>query len=467
MQAAIKTFISRIDGEAWLRFFLAVAGLGLAFVAAVFSSVARDSGNNMGSVAFATTALLLSGIVGMLTVPYLARRVAAARVRDALDYELTREGLAYLGVALVIGVAALNTGNNLLFIVLSAMLAAIAVSGVASAAVLRGLELDLVAPRNAFAKKPIAVRVCLHNPRWWMPAFSVRVFSPDDKKARRRSLWEWKKTEFIFPKKTQWLRLPDYTLGRRRPRPRQPKILARPVYFPFVGTGGTAVAEVDLAFPRRGRYTQEGFSLATRFPFSFLTKSRKVQLEREMVVYPALLESDDFLDVLPLITGEFVSFVRGRGTELYLIRDITPDDPGRYVDWKATAKTGALKVREFTREDERRLRIVFDNPGKERVSPAGYENAVSMVASLACHFAEEHVDLSFAATGYHGDNNLEEFLTYLASIQADESTLPGGETTFLDDLPMSVDYNVIVTSRKPGSLPSKLWVSSYVIYMNK
>ena len=61
----------------------------------------------------------------MTTVPYLARRVAITRVREALDYEVTREGLAYMALVLVIGVAALNTGNNLLFIIVSAMLAAI------------------------------------------------------------------------------------------------------------------------------------------------------------------------------------------------------------------------------------------------------------------------------------------------------------------------------------------------------
>jgi len=41
------------------------------------------------------------------------------------------------------------------------------------------------------------------------------------------------------------------------------------------------------------------------------------------------------------------------------------------------------------------------------------------------------------------------------------------DITFLDALPVSQDYNVILTSRKPGSLPSALWFSSYVIYMQQ
>jgi uncharacterized protein (DUF58 family) len=458
MREYLKSALASVDREAWLRFFMAVAGLGLAFTAAVFSSVARERGNLTATAIFSLSALFLAGLVGLGTVPFLARRVAAARMKDAFHYEMTREGMAYVGVSLVISVAALNTANNLLFIVLAAMLAAIVVSGVASAAVLRRLELDVIVPKNAFATKPVQVRVNLTNPRLWMPAFSVKVFSPADKKKRRG--WEWRKTEFTFPRRRRWLRLPDYALRQKSPPPWQAKILTRPVYFTFVAPRSTAGTELELAFPRRGHYTQDGFSLSTRFPFSFLIKSRKVTLERDLLVYPALLEPDDFLDVLPMITGEFVSFVRGRGTELYRIREHTPQDPGRFVDWKATAKTGALKVREFTREDERRLRLVFDNPEPGQVSPPAYERAVSMAASLACHFNTENIDLSFAGSCYDGGLHLADFLRYLATIQPDSR-----DPMFLDALPVSQDYNVILTARKPGSLPSALWFSSYVIYM--
>src|SRR5258708_4907676 len=112
----LKTAIGTVDGEAWLRFFLAVAGLGLAFLAAIYSTAVRDAGHITASIVLAVTALLLAGVVGITIVPYLARRVAVIRVREALDFHVTREGMAYLGVALVIGVAALNTPQNPLFL---------------------------------------------------------------------------------------------------------------------------------------------------------------------------------------------------------------------------------------------------------------------------------------------------------------------------------------------------------------
>src|SRR5260370_28431390 len=129
------------------------------------------------------------------------------------------------------------------------------------------------------------------------------------------------------------------------------------------------------------------------------------------------MELDDLLDILPLVTGEFVSFVRGRGTELYRIREPAAADRARHVDWKATAKTGSLKVREFTREDERRLRVVFDNAEPGHVSSSAYEHAVSLAATLACHFYSENVDLSFAGSAYDGPQDLDKFFTYLAPSQ--------------------------------------------------
>jgi uncharacterized protein (DUF58 family) len=155
--------------------------------------------------------------------------------------------------------------------------------------------------------------------------------------------------------------------------------------------------------------------------------------------------------------------MRGRGSELYLIREYTPQDSARYLDWKATAKTGSPKIREYSREDERRLRIVFDNPEPGRITPAAYERAVSLAATLASHFNEENVDLSFDGSRYPGGQYLHDFLRYLSTVQP--AKLGEGEEPVLEVLPVSPDFNVILTARTPGTLPAPLWFTSYVIYM--
>jgi uncharacterized protein (DUF58 family) len=176
-------------------------------------------------------------------------------------------------------------------------------------------------------------RLTLRNTRWLLPAFSVSVVPPKDKKRRRRMRYE--RTVFHWPPKAaperQWLRLPDLALRWQEEPPSAPQIFTGAVYFTYVPANSTATAEVELHLQRRGRYAQEGFGLATRFPFSFLAKTRRISLSaadpaRELIVYPSVEPTDASLEVLPLITGEFESFVRGRGHDLYRIREYMPED---------------------------------------------------------------------------------------------------------------------------------------------
>jgi len=462
MRQAIQSALSGIDRSAWIRFFAALAGLSLAFVAALFSTVTRESGNLLATVALASLALVLAGVVAVTTVPYLARRVGIARVRDALDYDVTREGVVYSLFVLAIGIAALNTGNNLLFIVVSAMLAALVVSGVASAGVLRGLELDVSVPAHVFAGSTALARLTLHNRRRHAPSFSVSVVPPPAKTASRR--WRWERSSFGFPFSAvpgrQWFRVPDLQLRITSQTASAPAIFSTPVYFPYIAARSAATADVELRFDRRGRYQQGSFGVATRFPFSFLVKTRRIALEREIIVYPSVEPPDEMFEILPLITGEFETFMRGRGHDLYRIREHMAEDSARHVDWKATAKSMSLMVREFTREDERKLRLVFDNPGAGVVPEAGYEKGVAMAASLAWHFAEEPTELSFAAPGYAGDD-VYQFLRYLALVQ------PCAGQSMLDHLQVTDDYNIIVTAHPRGNIPTRLWTCSYFVFMNQ
>src|SRR2546430_3964201 len=364
--------------EVWIRFLVALVGLVLAFTAALFSTITRDSGNLWATLVLASAALLLATIVGLTTVPYLARRVAVARLRDAFDYDVTRAGIFYVVITLLIGIAALNTGNNLLYIIVAAMLAAIVVSGFASALVLRNLELDIRLPEHVFAGRSMSARILLRNSRKWLPSFSANVVSLEKAKPSRH--WRWLPSTFAVPRgrppEKQWIRLPDRQLRRLNEKPAPPNIFNGSAYFPYLPARASLVSELELKFERRGRYQQERFGLATRFPFAFLTKTRRGPLAREAIVYPSVEPTDEFFEVLPLITGEFASFMRGRGNDLYRIREYMPEDSARHVDWKASAKSGSLKVREFSREDERKLRIVFDNPPVQAISAEAYEGEI-------------------------------------------------------------------------------------------
>ena len=460
-------------------------GLGLAFGAALLSTASGEAGNLWTSVFLASLALLTAAFVGLFTVPYLARRVALERLRQTFHYEVTKAGVVYVLVTLVIGIAGLNTGNNLLYIVVAAMLAAILVSGVVSALVLRGLELDVRLPEHVFAGRPVLGRIVLRNSRRFLPSFSIRVVpaskkKKNDKKIRKQ--WRWERTTFVFPMnrapQNQWVRMRDWKVRRVDVAPPPPGIFEGMVYFPFLPPEAELSADLQLRFDRRGLYRESSFGVATRFPFAFLTKIQEVALQREVLVYPPIEPPDELFEILPLVRGEWESFVRGRGSDLYRIREYMPEDSARHVDWKATAKSGSLKVREFSREDERKLCIVFDNPPAGMISGQSYERAVNLAASLAWHFSSQDAEVSFLLPGQIRSVDLHEFLARLAVIepqngprknsqvsQAPQSSLLEDDLLRQIDLGSTGEYNIVITARPRGSFPTALWNSSYFVFV--
>jgi len=512
-RGGVAVWLQSATAEVWVKFLLALVGLALAFGAALFSTVSRDAGNLWATIILSSASLALAAFVGLVTVPYLARRVAVERLRESFDFDVTRVGIGYVLVTLVIGIAALNTGNNLLYIIVAAMLAAILVSGIVSAWVLRWLELDIRLPEHVFAGRPVAGRIVLKNPRRYLPSFSVRVVSTRKKKKVAKQ-WKWESATFSFPfnrpPEQQWLRLPDRRLRRVAVIPPPPGILQGMAYFPFVPPQSESSADLELRFDQRGRYREDSFGLATRFPFAFLVKTRHVRLPREVLVYPRIEPTEEVGQILPLVRGEWESFVRGNGADLYRIREYMPEDSARHVDWKATAKSGSLKVREFAREDERKLCIVFDNPEPGMISERAYEKAVDLAASLAWHFAGHPSEVSFLISGHSAgqvrSRDLHEFLAWLAVIEpgwvypgtgranlakavaakgnASDSQKPqfwqsrpeaghptkpsAGQTATRMDFGMGLEssdeYNIIVTARSRDGLPASLRSNSYVVY---
>ncbi len=474
----LAEWLQSTTAEVWIKFLLSLVGLGLAFAAALFSTISRDAGNVWATVILASASLVLATLVGLVTVPYLLRRVAVERLRESFNYDVTRAGVVYVLVSLVIGIAALNTGNNLLYIVVAAMLAAIVVSGYVSAWVLRYLELDIQLPEHVFAGRPVLGRIVLRNPRRVLPSFSIRVVSTRKKRKKPAKEWQWEATTFAFPfnrpKEQQWLRLPDRRLRRMTLIPPPPGIFQGMAYFPFLPARAEAVADLELKFDHRGHHQEDSFGLATRFPFAFLTKTRHVSLLREILVYPRIESTDEVFQILPLVRGEWESFVRGRGSDLYRIREYTQEDPARHVDWKATAKSGSLKVREFAREDERKLCITFDNPEAGVISEAAYEKAVDLAASLAWHFSTEEAEVSYLIPGRPRSHDLHEFLAWLAVVAPVEidPSLPGASkpSARVDSLRglnsgAADEYNIVITARERGTVPTALWNSSYIVFV--
>jgi len=447
-----------MNRQAWRDFFITVFFLGLAFVLALLSSVAADQHSTQLAAIAAAVSLLLALIGALYIIPRLARNVRLEFLRFAIRTSVTLEGLLFIVFLVIIGFAAWNNGNNLLYLVLSAMIAFLIAANLIARISLADMSIQLRFPDHIFAGEPATISVTLLNHKRFMPSYSLLIEALAEDGERDAE-----------PQK-QSLDAPPHRRVPASPRPRvsppppsritASKLeLGKLAYFVLVPARSSARQRIEHTFERRGRYPITGFRIATKFPAGFFKKWRRIDATGEILVYPKPQPLDDFYHGLPMLAGQIQSQARGMGDDLYAIRRYHPSDHMRNIDWKATAKSGSLKVREFAREDERKLRIVFDNPNSGVLSEKAYENAVRLAASLSWHFGDKNTQLSFLSQDYKGGQQIYEFLAYLAEVQ------PGESPSLLPNFSISSDYNVILTTQSQGTIPTSLWACSYFVFL--
>ena len=429
------------DRPGWKNFGIAMLVLSVALLVSLFSAAAAQSGRIWVAAGATAVALGLAGWVAVTIVPALARRTSLRWFVYQVDYRLTREGIIYLGAVFILVLAAVNTGNNLLFMILACTLAGILISGVLSRVVLTCVDLKFDMPEHIFAEQPVLAELELRNEKQTWPSFSLLVVGETKKSATQ--------------------------------------VLTRPVYFPYIPGLSAARQKVELTFPKRGVYRQDAFGIRTRFPFGFFEKTRTVNSNIEITIYPRVQPADQFYEVLPLLSGEMASYFRGRGHELHSLRNYQSNDSARFVDWKVTAKTGRVMVREFSREDERRVMLVLDpfigpvhgdlGALAEAEHAERFERAVSMAACIAWHFHEINSVMQFRTDRFSTPMAIASEIIYdtlreLALVQPDSSSKGG---TFLNALAAEHEiFKIILTSRPQAAIPSSLWSSSYFVFID-
>jgi hypothetical protein len=421
-----------------------MGALAMALFLALYSGAAAEDGHLLIAGLSALSALALAGWVALTIVPALARRTPLSWLSYQIDYKVTREGLVYIAGMFVVGAAAVNTGNNLLFMVLACLLAGLLISGLLSRVVLGGVDVRLELPEHIFAQRTILAVAELDNTKQMAPSFSISLVSDDPSKDKKSA-----------------------------PANPLPQILERPVYFPHIPHRRTVRQNIELTFPRRGVYRQDALGLRTRFPFGFLQKTRRINSTMEAVVYPRIQPTEEFYEILPLVSGELESYQRGRGNDLYAIRDYQFNDSALHVDWKASARTGALQVKEYAREDERRVMLVFDPyigpQGIDGQSTEHFEQAVTLCAGLAWHFYEISSVMEFRSAGFatprmSAGEIIYDILRYLASVTPLKQQ-PG--KSFLDTLSDTPDiFKIVLTSQPRGSIPASIWNTAYFIFVS-
>jgi uncharacterized protein (DUF58 family) len=185
------------------------------------------------------------------------------------------------------------------------------------------------------------------------------------------------------------------------------------------------------------------------------------------------------MEVLPVIQGALESLSKGRGQDLYSLRDYVHTDSARLVHWKATARSGSLMVREFTREEDSRVLLVLDphctaeeTSAARLPSPAAldrFERAVTICANLGWHFYRANSTLQFRSVGIDeplapAEEIIFKVLRHLALARA----LPHDpDQKLLNELAAAPDiFKIVVTSQSRDSIPYSVWSSSYIVFLD-
>ena len=275
------------------------------------------------------------------------------KLRPPRRLRFTREGRFLVLLALGIGFAAINTGNNLLYLLLGWICSFIIASGALSETTMRGLRVTRRPPPRIWAGQPFLMEIAVENAKPKLASFSIEV--------------------------------EDLTAGRP---------LDKKCYFLKIPAGKTQRTSYRHTFSRRGLQRFDGFRIATKFPFGLFRKSRDVDAPGEVLVYPRLIAV-----ARPAPRTESAGDARnaqlGRRGDFYGLREWRDGDDRRNVHWKSSARTGRMLVREYEDERSRQVAIAVDNAlpaavraaigdGEDPPEAEALERAVSLAASLAC-----------------------------------------------------------------------------------
>ena len=389
---------------------------------------AHETGDAQLAGIAAGISLVFVLLILVFVVPPLARNAGREAAQMNLPFEFTTGGAVMIVLILVVGFSAWNTGNNLLFLVLSFLLAAMVVGFFAGRISIQKLDVKMRFPESIFAGEPTPVVVSLTNRKRLFPSFSV--VADVRGKERERSIAA-DELHAILPR----------FIAERLSR--SPVVRRTLGHFAYVPRRGTVENKVEYTFPNRGHFLIKNFELSTRFPFGFFRHRRRLPArETELIVFPRISPYDIGIAEIPLEAGRLTSAKRGVGQDLLALRDYQTNDDLRRVDWKATARTHQLTVREFAAEDERRVTVVFDRRletpdsgrlslrdklaaeqnGKHVVVSERFEAGVALAASILAHFSDERaefrlIDESGIAEFGFGRSHLYESLKRLALIE--------------------------------------------------
>ncbi len=217
---------------------------------------------------------------------------------------ITKAGWIYIGITIFLGISAVNTGNNLVYLIDSALLSLMAVSGFIGKKNITNLSLDILFPERVFSGVPFYITIKLRNNKTVFPSFLLKVEIED-----------------------------------------------KYLIFPYIDRKSQMEKQLKFQVHERGFFTVKNIKVCSPFPFNFFIRCFQIEKNYRFIVYPKPVKCK--LNTLTGDNGKEKSIPKNRivtsDGEVISIKDYHPGAPLKHIHWKASAKTGKLKIKEFSR----------------------------------------------------------------------------------------------------------------------
>lgn len=308
-----------------------------------------------------------------------------ARLRGWRRIRFTSGGAAFTLGTMAVGFAAMNTGNNLLYLLLGSMLGFITVSSWLSEQAIKGLRVERRAPRAVTVGHDLRLTYEVTNRKRRLPSLAVEIYEEG---------------------------------------------LPEAAFLPHVGPEEHTTAKSLNSFVQRGIYPLDTITLSTGFPFGLFQKERDIRIPGEIIVWPrtdrAVRDPASGAGRVPT-TGARARGASGARGEYRSLRAYRIGDNSRDIHWKSSARLREPVIREYERDGSETSWICLDL----RASPGeAAEVAVEVAASLAARSVRQSRPFALVAGTEvlepgEGTGQLERALDLLARVDfAEDSPAP-------------------------------------------
>jgi uncharacterized protein (DUF58 family) len=311
------------------------------------------------------------------------RALLRGSLRPPRKLRFTSLGRWYCALCIFIGLAAINTGNNLLFLVLGLMLSSIVVSGVLSETALREVVVERRPPASAHAGAEALVALVATNRKRRAPSFSLELRESGGDVAGR-------------------------------------------AYLIVVAPGESHEVAYHFTPSRRGRHRFTSLEVATRWPFGLFEKSRELERAQELIVFPRRVPPPTDVRAQAGMHGDRPDGRAGHGVELHALRDHRPGEDVRTVHWRTSARAARLIAADREHERRRQVCVALDH---RALSGPALERAVEAAAALVERELATGADVALALCGQtlparSGAAQLHAALTALALVEPSTGPAP-------------------------------------------